>query len=304
MSPGRSSDNDSVETTRALWARMMNANEYSDFIIKCHSKTFHVHRVVVCTQSKPIKAAANGNFRESITGILDLEDDDPNTVARMINFLYTQDYDDTTTSEESQIEPHGPLLVNTMLYILADKYDIPPLKTLATKKFERALRTDWNSPSFTASLNLLYEQLPESDTCLTSRALRAACLHARDLKDREDFTALCRSNPDIAYDLFATMASEPVALTSMKLPEPFQSHKPVVYHHFKALKTATTSHSKLNPISKSACFRTDASSGLSIWETTNAIHLHIVAIGRIIDFRTYAMILATIASALCPSIAT
>ncbi|KAA8564609.1 hypothetical protein EYC84_011521 [Monilinia fructicola] len=179
MSPERSSDNDSVETTRALWARMMNANEYSDFIIKCHAKTFHVHRVVVCTQSKPIQAAANGNFRESITGILNLEDDDPSTVARMINFLYTQDYDDTTTSEESHIENHGPLLVNTMLYVIADKYDIPPLKMLATKKFETALLTDWNSPSFTASLDLFSTTDSQNPTRASPRALSAPLVYMR-----------------------------------------------------------------------------------------------------------------------------
>ncbi|KAJ8061742.1 hypothetical protein OCU04_009539 [Sclerotinia nivalis] len=221
MPPMRSSDNYSVES-KALWARMMEANEYSDFVIKCHPRTFHVHRIVVCTQSKPIQAAANGNFllknvyfaqsllrlvQESVTGVLDLVDDDPSTVARMINFFYLQDYDDSETNEEAK-EGYGRLLINTMVYIIGDKYDIQGLKTLAKRKYEAAIDTEWNAPSFSASLELMYEELPESDTCLTSLALQTAGKHVKELKDKEEFASLCKNNPAIAYDLFTTAASQ------------------------------------------------------------------------------------------------
>ncbi|KAF7859656.1 hypothetical protein EAF04_008735 [Stromatinia cepivora] len=212
MSSTRSSDNDSVET-KALWARMMGANEYSDFVIKCHPRTFHVHRIVVCTQSKPIQAAANGNFMESVTGVLDLVDDDPSTVARMINFFYLQDYDDSETNEEAK-EGYGRLLINTMVYIIGDKYDIQGLKTLAKRKYEAAIDTEWNTPSFSASLELIYEELPESDTCLTSLALQTAGKHVKELKDKEEFASLCKNNPAIAYDLFTTTASQSPATIS------------------------------------------------------------------------------------------
>ncbi|ESZ93395.1 hypothetical protein SBOR_6215 [Sclerotinia borealis F-4128] len=211
MSHSKSSDsrdNSPIDTTKALWARMMSANEYSDFIIKCHSRIFHVHRIVVCTQSKPIQAAANGNFLESVTGILELEDDDPSTVARMINFFYLQDYDDSSTSEEAAKEDYGPLLINTMVYIIGDKYDIPGLQTLAKQKYEKAILTDWNTTSFSASLELLYEELPESNTCLTSLALHTASTHVKELKGRAEFTQLCKSNAAIAYDLFTSIASQ------------------------------------------------------------------------------------------------
>ncbi|TGO91634.1 hypothetical protein BPOR_0022g00190 [Botrytis porri] len=215
MSPARSSENESVDTTKALWAKMMGANEYSDFVIKCYSRIFPVHRIVVCTQSKPIQAAANGGFMESVTGVLDLEDDDPEIVARMINFLYLQDYDDTCkSSEEVEEEVYGRLLVNTMVYIIGDKYDIQPLKNLAKKKYEAAVVTDWNTPSFSASLELIYEELPESDTALASIAVETAAKHLRELNDRGEFSNLCKNNPAIAYDLLTTITSRPTAVAS------------------------------------------------------------------------------------------
>lgn len=156
--------------------------------------------------------------QESVTGVLDLEDDDPSTVARMINFLYLQDYDESVTNEEASKEGYGRLLINTMVYIIGDKYDIQPLKNLAKKKYEAALVTDWNTPSFSASLELLYEELPESDICLTSLALHVACKNVEELKNREEFTTLCKSNPAIAYDLFITIA-ESMASTQQGLPK-------------------------------------------------------------------------------------
>ncbi|KAM0139917.1 hypothetical protein ACHAP3_002978 [Botrytis cinerea] len=202
----------------------MGANEYSDFVIKCHSRIFPVHRIVVCTQSKPIRAAAYGGFMESVTGILDLDDDDPETVARMINFLYLQDYDDTSEpTGEGVEEGYGCLLVNTMVYIIGDKYDIQALKTLARKKYEAAIVTDWNTPSFSASLELMYEELPESDTSLTSIALETAGKHLKELNDRGEFSSLCKNNPAIAYDLLTSITSQP---SSYPLPNKTQpQHK-------------------------------------------------------------------------------
>lgn len=86
--------------------------------------------------------------QESITGVLDLEDDNPNIVARMITFLYLQDYDESETSDEAGKEGYGRLLINAIVYIIADKYDISALKDLARKKHKEALLTDWNTPLF------------------------------------------------------------------------------------------------------------------------------------------------------------
>ncbi|CAD6452425.1 b6a0de1f-0760-4072-9c36-5fc5038b03e6 [Sclerotinia trifoliorum] len=234
MPPIISSDNYSVES-KALGTRMMEANEYSDFVIKCHPKTFHVHRIVVCTQSKPIQAAANGKFLESVTGVLDLVDDNPNTVARMINFFYLRDYDDSETTEEAK-ESYGRLLINTMVYIIGDKYDIQGLKTLAKRKYEAAIDTEWNTPSFSASLELMYEELPESDTCLTSLALQTASKHVKELKDKEEFASLCKNNPAIAYDLFTTAASQsPATIPEPKVHMETRDHCPKG-HSFTHLK--------------------------------------------------------------------
>ena len=40
-----------------------NNGKYSDLIIKCGERTFNVHRIIVCTQSKVLAAMINHNFK-------------------------------------------------------------------------------------------------------------------------------------------------------------------------------------------------------------------------------------------------
>jgi hypothetical protein len=112
--------------------------------------------------------------------VIDLEDDDPDVIQNMVRFLYTGSYSDGRDAEESSTTagttnspPKGPfpsvpvlsnamsniirtgLLMNTMMYVIGDKYDIQALKDLA-RKYEEAVPDRWNSASFDAGLNLPY----------------------------------------------------------------------------------------------------------------------------------------------------
>ena len=84
--------------------------KYSDLTITCKGEIFKVHRMVVCLQSKPLAAHIDGAFRvsiqdsiskykqvshpiqEAMTGVIDLADDEPATVANMIDYFYKGDY--------------------------------------------------------------------------------------------------------------------------------------------------------------------------------------------------------------------
>ena len=123
-------------------ASLLDSEKYSDLTITTLTRSFKVHKAIVCTQSKVFAAMSDAGFRESTTSILPLEHDDPATVERMLTFLYTGDYD--------QCQPHGTdnngkpfvdamLMANTLVYSIADKYDIEPLKLLAEDKFLNAV---------------------------------------------------------------------------------------------------------------------------------------------------------------------
>jgi len=74
-----------------------------------------------------------------------LEEDEPLIVAKMVDFLYSLDYDDHRQDETAVEEP--PLVINAKVYIIADKYNIKSLKEWAVTKYIELLPATWNSTS-------------------------------------------------------------------------------------------------------------------------------------------------------------
>jgi hypothetical protein len=104
--PGNSHASDYMKSVASILA----SGKYTDLTITCKSEVFKVHRVVVCLQSKPLAAHIDGAFRvsiqdsvskykqvshpiqEAMTGVIDLADDEPATIANMIDYFYKGDY--------------------------------------------------------------------------------------------------------------------------------------------------------------------------------------------------------------------
>lgn len=128
----------------------------------------------------------------------------------MLKFLYTHDYDDGRSNDSATPQLSSALSTNVKVYVMGDRYDIQPLKALATKKYEEVAEETWDTQYFPASLRLLYEQTLDSDRLLKETALKVAAFHAKDLLNRGEFVALCKESGDIAIDVlkFAIM-SEP-----------------------------------------------------------------------------------------------
>ncbi|KAI9781051.1 MAG: hypothetical protein M1839_006326 [Geoglossum umbratile] len=179
-----------IEATASLF----QSDKYSDLTITCGSEIFKVHRAVVCPRSKFFAAACDGRFKEGITSEIALPEDDPETVQRMLSFLYRSDYDDelhtiatdglhavapvgdteSIASMDSQPEKqtpffHGgwrvndaPLFSAIHVYAIADKYDIPDLKRFARSRFQDwALKGIWLRKDFPAIIRAVFELTPD-----------------------------------------------------------------------------------------------------------------------------------------------
>ncbi|KAK0627395.1 hypothetical protein B0T14DRAFT_424596 [Immersiella caudata] len=145
----------------AKYGHLFNCEEYSDLTLVCQAREFLVHKVVVCTQSPFMAAAVRGPFQEATLGIIQVEDFEVETVRRMVEFLYTGDYDapphPSEAIEEEAItvqplalrnETNDKILRHVRVAVIADYYNIKDLSSLACTKVKSSISApNENHPS-------------------------------------------------------------------------------------------------------------------------------------------------------------
>ncbi|TGO17559.1 hypothetical protein BTUL_0016g00220 [Botrytis tulipae] len=90
------------------------------------------------------------------------------------------------------------LLFNAKVYIIADKYMIPALKSLAHEKLTKSLREHWNTPEFTAGAEFLWENTPGTDVLLRRALVTTAATYINVLLDRGEFVEFMSEYGDFA----------------------------------------------------------------------------------------------------------
>ena len=139
--------------------------------------------------------------QEAITATITLDDDDQSTVRRMLTYLYTLDYDDKDASEavameesqntdghltDSSSKPevvddaavvHCKRMNNVLVYAIAEKYNIPALKELATTKFV-GCEGPVDFAKYQELVNAIFESTPDTDTVLRNVVI-SDCVNPR-----------------------------------------------------------------------------------------------------------------------------
>ncbi|KAH7409895.1 hypothetical protein DE146DRAFT_329764 [Phaeosphaeria sp. MPI-PUGE-AT-0046c] len=100
-------------------------SEFIDLVIKCGPLTFNVHMVVVCSSCEFFKK--NIEFavgKESSEKQINLPEDDPEMIRRLITYLYLGDYDPSNGWEPQRfkgIDQHGSTTTTNPTYHLRSK---------------------------------------------------------------------------------------------------------------------------------------------------------------------------------------
>lgn len=137
--------------------------------------------------------------------------------------MYTGDYSsprDSSTSEDDD-EEFPVLLVHTTVAMLADKYDVQGLISLAARKYGQALEEDGDFEKFLESVPDIYGMPTEPSKALRDVAVEFArrevwaVMTSRDVWDRLDETL--ERFPRFSKDLLGLMLHGPPPMTGRQL---------------------------------------------------------------------------------------
>lgn len=122
----------------------------------------HLQGTGHCTARLPT-TSANSQQYEGNDGVIDLSDDDPETVATMVQFLYTAQYSERT----NPTNPTTPcLLHHVQVYCLADRCSIALLKGLVIKHLDLIYAHTVNIQDLVTATKHVYENTAPRDNTL------------------------------------------------------------------------------------------------------------------------------------------
>ncbi|KAI9784671.1 MAG: hypothetical protein M1816_000787 [Peltula sp. TS41687] len=194
------SKNSEVDALRHSLVDYLASSKYSDLVIRCKGQDFNVHKVVLCGQSKFFSKACDGEWKEGAEGVIDLKDDDVQVVEAMLQFLYATDYDSNKIV--------SPMLFNIRVYVLADKYDIEPLKKLAKAKFEKAMWSCWKMDDFPDAVAEVYGSTMPTDRSLRGPVAEVSYENLQQLLKDDGFGATLEQTVGFAADVIRLGAAE------------------------------------------------------------------------------------------------
>ncbi|TVY20474.1 hypothetical protein LARI1_G001835 [Lachnellula arida] len=217
-----------------LPARLRLSEKYSDMSLRCGNTVFRVHRAIVCTRSAVLDAAIDGNFKDSTFPEVDLSEHELSVVQAMVQYLYSEDYEDNShkmrvkkkhsklsaTSfgdQQSPLELESPIIFNIKVYLIADQYKTPTLKTLADFKYSSAVTEMWDPFLFTEALGLLWRNTVEGDRPMRKTVATIAARRIHFLFRSEEFVALIEAKGDVAVEVLKAVLEEGTA-NLMTLP--------------------------------------------------------------------------------------
>jgi hypothetical protein len=106
---------------------------------------------------------------------------------------------------QSAQEPEAPLVVHAKLYILGDKYDIPPLKGFASRNYSEIVATKWNTKAFSESAEIIYSNITVERDVLKGVIYEKARSNILNLINEPGFEGLLRRTNDFAADILISL---------------------------------------------------------------------------------------------------
>ncbi|EOD49414.1 putative btb poz domain protein [Neofusicoccum parvum UCRNP2] len=196
----------------SLELKALQAGEYSDLTIRLsNGEELKGHRIILCTHCEFFaNAVKNGNFKEGQTGVIEMKNDPPGAVKKLIEYLYTEDY-----KIDQHMNVPMKLAADAEVYAVAVIYMVPELVKLAKNRIEFAFANAFSSQqlqAFPCIVKSICEHVPESDCALQRILYDFAREHFEWLTSPEILKELVEEAPNFMSTLFRGVKEEASAL--------------------------------------------------------------------------------------------
>jgi speckle-type POZ protein len=173
-----------------------------------------VHRLIVCGRSEFFKNCVDGPFREGEKGVVSLEEDDPDAVEAMIQYLYTGDYNGATSKcrlllhakvggIRCDVHVWLPLTMN-QVYSIAHKYMMQDLQQTSYDQFQSAIDRYWQTDDFPKVVEYMYSSIPLRECGLWNTAMGICADNVDRLLEKSGFSEMLDGNGAISTEILKT----------------------------------------------------------------------------------------------------
>ncbi|MCJ1287099.1 hypothetical protein MMC26_006447 [Xylographa opegraphella] len=200
------------ESSRDGLHKLLNNSDYSDFTVECGTKTWHIHRAIVCSRSKYFKRVCDGDFKEAREASLNFVDEDPALIEQMLVYLYTMQYPQTALN----LRKAKDMVLDAKMYGIADKYDLPDLKQKVLKAFGPLLALYRIDPLFPEAASHVYETTVGSDRGLRNLVKAIVWDDRVVMLARKDVQECVMHNEGFKDDLLQSLFADPGAVGTKK----------------------------------------------------------------------------------------
>ncbi|KAI5357129.1 Putative SKP1/BTB/POZ domain superfamily protein [Septoria linicola] len=140
----------------------------------------------------------NEGAENSIT----LQEDPPNTVAAMLRYIYSADYNDKEHHESGESDWKA-LAMNVHVHAIGDKYGLQGLADLALKKFQELIKTQgYEAPGLLEAIAVVYDEDEERKEPFRRALMRCVYKNRKVSARWELFQQMTKSIPAFASALF------------------------------------------------------------------------------------------------------
>ncbi|QIX01672.1 hypothetical protein AMS68_007189 [Peltaster fructicola] len=236
-----------VKQRQKSMKKFVRSEKYSDLIIECQGLRFPVHKSILCPRSSVISAELdNPAWIESQTGVIKHEVFDAHTLAMMLSYAYYSSYNVAASADElftiknidgkpcprvkgelvpawvtlenfdNDVEVNEDMMMHVHVYGIAEYYDMPELKEMATMHFVSLTPDLDDTCNFIALMDSIAEYVPAEDTAMFDHVVKEV--------QKNDCTDYIWANPILLHG-FKTKPSMQRLAGSLMSPVTTQARK-------------------------------------------------------------------------------